>query len=611
MTDDLLHYYNSELAFLRHMGAEFASNHHKIAGRLRLGENAVEDPHVARLIESAAFLNARIRCKLEDDFPELTDALFEVLYPHYLAPIPSMAIASLELARDVEDVHEIAAGAFVETDREHGEPCRFRTCYDVTLLPIEVAEARLEAAPFTSPTTLRSTSAQGVLRLTIRTLSESASIKGLGIDRIRLFLGGQLPVALSSYELLLNDVLEVAVATSERDRRPQLLGPEIIRPVGFADDEGVLPCPGRSNPAYRLLTEYFAFPAKFLFVDLCDLAGPALQRADREFTLYFFLRRCPAELQQSLTAASFVLGATPIVNLFPRRAEPVRLDGREPEILVVPNARRPHAIEVHSIDAVSAVAPDGSRCDYRPFFGLDHGRDEGDTPGRYYHVVRRDVGSSSAKSARGTEVALRLVDESMRPRSDDASVVTVETTCLNRDLPARLPFGVNEPRMALVDGSVPVARVRCLTAPTRTVRPRRGEGAQWRLISHLSLNHLSIVGGKDAATALREVLRLYDYVGDAATAAVIDSVLSVDARPVAMRIATGGRSGFARGTEIRLELDGKRFSDRGLFLFASVLEVFFGIYCSVNSFVRLSVDTGAREGGLRRWPARSGTRQIV
>jgi len=279
----------------------------------------------------------------------------------------------------------------------------------------------------------------------------------------------------------------------------------------------------------------------------------------------------------------------------------------------VPDARRPLSMEVYSVDAVSATRPDGEQVEYRPFYGVDHGGDggHGDPSPAYYHATRRPAELSASRPDEGTEVYLQFVELDFRPSIAADSVLSVETTCLNRDLPAQLPFGGDQPRMSLSDGGGPVQRVRCLTAPTSTVRPRSREGARWRLVSHLSLNHLSLTGDEQGTRSLKEILRLYEFAGSASSLAIIDSILSISSWPVTLRVASGVQAAFCRGTEVTLHLDEQRFSDHGLYLFASVLESFLGQYCSMNSFVQLTVTTNGREGELCRWPPRAGTGPLL
>ena len=176
MPDELLPYYEKELAFIRQMGAEFAKEHPKIAGRLGINAESVEDPHVSRLIESFAYLNARIQHKLDDDFPELSDALLEVLFPHYQRPIPSMNIVQF-----VADREKLDAGFLVEkntlldTEQFNGESCRFTTVYDTQIHPFEVAEASMLGRPFATPGSGQFKGAGSVLKLSLQCFTNDIS----------------------------------------------------------------------------------------------------------------------------------------------------------------------------------------------------------------------------------------------------------------------------------------------------------------------------------------------------------------------------------------------------------------------------------------------------
>lgn len=610
MSEDLLPYYNRELAALRRLGAQFAEAHPKIAGRLRLGADTIEDPHVSRLIESIAFLNARIRHKLDDDFPELTEAMLGILYPHYLAPVPSMAIVQFECEADLTAKLELPVGTPLQTDRIHGEPCRFRTTYPVTTWPIKIDSARLTGTPFSAPPTPHSAKCQAVLQLSLAPMAAGTTIAALGPDRFRFFLRGQAQQVHALYELLFHNAVEVAIAASPNDPRPQVLPASAITPVGFGIDEGMLPYPDRSFLGYRLLTEFFAFPAKFLFFDVEGLDAEKVASLEERLDLYVYLNERSPDLEQSVSADSFALGCSPVVNLFERRAEPIKLTHTETSYRVVPDARRPLAMEVYSVDKVTAMHPDGRSAVYLPFHGLEHGA-HADDDIAYWHALRRAAALGGGTGDDGTEVELVLQDPDFRPSAPADWVLGVEVTCLNRDLPNRLPFGGDQPRLQLSEGGGPISAIRCLTAPTSTRRPPRGEGAAWRLISHLSLNQLSLGGGDDSAAALREILRLYDPIAGQETKAVIDGLIDVRGRDAIMRTKSAGIPAVCRGTEITIELDERKFAGSGLFLFATILERFLGLYCSLNSFIRMTAVKSGREGVFRRWPPRSGDQPLV
>ncbi len=608
MADELLPYYNRELTYVRKLAAEFADAHPKIASRLRLSADAVEDPHVGRLIEGFAYLTARIRHKIDDDFPELTDALIGALYPHYLAPIPSMSIVQFECQADHTGSYDIPRQTEIETEAVGGESCRFTTCYDTTLWPITVENATLSGRPLAAPANPRASGAVAVLRLSLKCLSKEMTFTKLGPQSLRFFLRGQPQQVLPLHELLFNNAVSVALADGVSDPNPVILGRDSIKPVGFERDEGILPYPARSFVGYRLLTEYFAFPEKFLFFDLTGLESKVLLEAGNKLDVFIYLNRSSSDLERSVSAETFALGCTPMANLFKQRAEPIALNQTSHEYRIVPDARREGVTEVFSVDSVSMSSPDGETQEVAPFYSLKHSGDPRKDL-RFWQAARRPAGQFD----RGTEVYLSLVDLDYTPSTPANWTVSVGITGLNRDLPGKLPYGGGHPYLQLVEGASPVTKLSCITAPTDTLRPPAGQRGYWRLISHLSLNHLSITDAEsgEGADALREILKLYDFRDSAETRGVIDSVLSVKNRRVAARAASLGVGGVCRGMEVEVEFDEKGFSGNGLFLLAQVLERFLGLYCSINSFTRMTARVKGRSGVLRKWPPRAGDRTLL
>ena len=602
MADDLLSYYNAELAYFRELAGDFAEANPAAAGRLRLTRDAIDDPHVERLIEAVAFLTARVRRKLDDDFPELTDAVLQILYPHYLRPVPSMTILGFRGDPDLAEPYEIAAGTEVETDG--ASACRFRTAYPVTLWPIRLAEARVMERPYTVPPGTGAAGSGAVLHLRLDCLGEGVSFTDLGLDRLRLFLRGPRHQTLPLYECLMNRVTHVAVADGPEDEAAARLPARAVRAVGFEREEGMLPYPAASFLGYRLLTEYFAFPDKFLFVDIDGLDARTLVGAGGRLDVYVFLSGVPGELSRAVSAESFALGCAPAVNLFRHRAEPVRLTGTDSRYRVEADARRPDSLEIWSVDGVTATDAAGTRRSYLPFYGLRHGSAPQDSA--FWFPTRTE-----APPARGgTEVWLSLVEPDLAAAHRPGVTLSVETTCLNRNLPARLPFGGGQPAMRLVEAAGAVTRIDCLTPPTPTLRPPLGDGARWRLISHLALNHLSLMG-EGADEALRETLRLYDFREDPETRTAIEAIAGIDARAGAARVP--GRAGpvACRGVEAELEIDPEGFHQGGAYLAAAVLERFLTLHVGINGYVRLTARLKGRPGVLARWAPRSGDRVLL
>jgi type VI secretion system protein ImpG len=606
MADELLTYYERELSFLRQMGAEFAAKYPKIAARLLLESDASEDPHVERLVQAVAFLAARVHHKIDDEFPEITESLLNVLYPHYLAPIPSMSIVQFVLDPDqgkITSGYDIPKHSTLYSQPVDGSPCRFRTCYPVKLWPLQVEVAALESVD--SRLGVLPRAAVGVIRIELRCLS-GIKFAELELDRLRFFLHGEGPLTYALYELLFNNVVEVRLRPPKTDGKlpDVLLPPSSIRPVGFSSDEGLLPYGPRSFLGYRLMQEYFSFPDKFLFFDLTGIDRAVQTKFGDQIEIVILLNRLP-RLDQPVTRDTFRLGCSPVVNLFSQTAEPLRLSHAQTEYQVFPDIRRQSATEVHSVNSVVSTAPGSDEIiEFEPFYSFKHAV-EREVQQAFWYASRRP---SPKKGDNGTEVYLSFVDLNFRPNLPAVETLVIHTTCSNRDLPGKLPFGGDRGEFEL-EGAAPLSRIRCLRKPTETLRAPLRRGTQWRIISHLALNYLSLCeGGRDA---LQEILKIYDFGDSASVRQQISGIVGVTSRQIVGRPRSMSWNGFCRGLEVTLELDEEKFIGSGVFLFAAVLEKFFGLYTSLNSFTQLVAKTRQREEPLRRWPPRAGEQILL
>lgn len=599
MSDDLLAYYNRELSYLRKLGGEFADLHPKVAGRLRMSGDVIEDPHVLRLLEGVAFLNARIRHKLDDEFPELTNGLIGHLYPHYLAPIPSMAIVQFQPDEDLTEALHAPSGTEMLTEPIADERCRFRTTQPVEILPITVEEAKLTGRPLIGRKPPKG--AVGVLRLTLKCTNKTVSFAGLAPDRLRFYLRGAQAEALQLYELILNNAASVVVAETIGDEQSFELSASAIRPVGFDDDEAMIPNTARSPGGYRLLTEYFAFPEKFLFFDIVGLAPKLRAVAGKTVEILIYVNRSAVELELSTSRESFALGCTPVINLFQHRAEPIALTGATTEYHVIPDSRRLSSLEVYSVDRVTVSSSDGESRIVNPIYGLSHaGSERRET--WFWHASRPE--SMFGEAARETYIS--IVDLDGAPADARDWVASVETTCSNRELAGELPFGGGHPGLKLVGEMPGVGALACLTAPTEPLRLRSRKEGAWRLISHLILNHLSLADQTSGPEALREILHLYDFRSAPETRAMIDSLIGVSSVRSTARAPNHAMGVLCRGIDVTLEFDEQPTSGAGVFLLAAVLERFLSHYVSINAFTRLTARVKGRSGVLRTWPPRAG-----
>ncbi len=608
MSESLLPYYNRELRAIRRLAGEFADAYPKVAARLRVTPDAVDDPYVERLLEGVAFIAARVQQRLDDELPEFSETLLEMLAPHLLAPVPSMTTLKLAPPPEAQGPTRVPRGLLVETEPVRGEPVRFSTCHDVTVWPLAVETFRLTGLPLAAPANNRVQGAMACLRIGLRTTTPELSFAKLGLDRLRLHLRGVGAQAAALHELLCTATIGIALADSPADPRPTLLGPECLQPAGFAPEEAALPWPNRSFAGYRLLTEWFAFPEKYLYLDLSGLEARTMLQESEKLDIFIYLDRAMPELERNLGVENVALGCTPAINLFPQRCEPIGLDGTQSEWMVVPDMRRPTALEIYAIESVRESRPDGRRRAVLPFYRLGRTeQDEATTAEVNYVSFRR----GATPPVTGTQTWIELRDQVFDPAQPAEGVLTIEALCCNRDLPALLPFGAGQPRLRVAQGASPISAVDCISPPTPTLRPRLNDRGAWRLISHLALNHLSVTGGDSGAAALREILRLHDLRDTAETRAAIGALVAVDTRPGVARLPGGRAGAFARGLDVTLTFDPQAWQAAGLYPLAQVIERFLALQVSVNAFSRTLVALRGRPGLAARFAPRSGTRTLL
>ena len=625
MEPRFLRLYNRELQFVREIGGEFARQYPKIAGRLGLEGFECTDPYVERLLEGFAFLSARVQLKLEAEFPRFTRQLLESVYPQYLSPTPSMAVVQLQpelMEGALADGYTVPRGAALRSVLGPGDTtaCEYRTAQEVTLLPVELSEAEYIPSPGALATfglpEIRG--AKAGIRLRLRATAR-LTFGQIALDALRLYLRGSEQVPMRLYEQLVGNAAAVVVRPPGRPVPWQeRLPARCIRPVGLDDADALLPVSPRSFQGYRLLHEYFAFPHRFLFVELAELRRAAARSAESELEIVIMLSRTDADLSGAIDATHFALFCTPAVNLFPKRADRIHLDTRQHEYHVVPDRTRPMDYEVY---AVKGVVGHGTRSDqeqtFRSLYALgDRGSLRRDPA---FYTIHREPRLLSEQQRRrgprssyiGSEVFVSLVDADEAPYRTDLRQLSVDTVCTNRDLPLQMPVGRGKTDFALEIGA-PVAAVRIMAGPTAP-RPSWAEGdPTWRLISHLSLNYLSIVDTDErhGAEALRELLSLYADLAEAASRRQVEGVHSVSTRPITRRLPGPGPIAFGRGLEVRLTCEEAAFEGTGIFLLGSVLERFFARYVSMNSFTELTLSSIER-GEVMRWPARPGQRHSM
>lgn len=621
----MLKHYEGELAFLRDMGAEFAEAYPKIASRLGMDATEVQDPYVERLLEGVAFLSARVQLELELQFPALTSHLLEIVYPHYLSPTPSMMVASFD--PDFENAG-LMDGYVVPRDtvlrsalgQDETTACVFRTAHDVTMWPITITEAEyIEGrGALVAAGVSRETEARAGLRLRLQRHG-GQPIGELPLDNLTLFLDATEGANWALHELLCTQVSGLVGRSTDRraDWTSQLPKGAVV-PKGLSQKEALLPSPRRSFDGYRLLQEYFGMPERFHFVELQGLNNAIARAEGSDVDIYILLREGDADLASRISPDSFTLNATPAINLFPKRCDRIHINTADVEQHVVADRTAPLDYEIYALSNVNGISGEGEAdVEFRPFYSASDFTAAGETHPAYYtqhRRMRQRTEKERLKGVRtsylGSELYLALVDPDQVPYSEGLSQVAIQAMVTNRDLPLLLATG-SSGVFHLPEGG-PVALVRTPVSPTRP-RPTLAQGdTAWRLISHLSLNYLSIDEAEkgSGAEALRELIGIYAPSGDKVISKQMEGIVDISTRPIVRRMADEVMSTAVRGLEIKLTLDESFFEGTSVYLLGAVLERFFRKYVTLNSFTETVLVTPQR-GEIARWRPETGLGRII
>lgn len=580
-------YYQNELGYLREMGREFAQSNPSIAALLA---ERGGDPDVERLLEGFAFLTARIRERVDDAVPEVAETLSQLLLPHFVRSIPAASILELTPgAGALRGRVKVGRGVEVATAPVEGTVCRFRTTADVDLVPAQVTDASLDRSSALSP----------ILKIALQT-KEAVFPAVFHADGLRFFISGEFPVAATLLLAFARSCRRVSVKSPGKE--PFVLPQGSLTFPSLAPENALLPWPRYAPGGYRLLQEYFAMPAKFLFFEVRNL-HQAISAAGEQFELLFELDR-PVDLPPRLSKDLFRLHCTPVVNLFDNSADPIRYEGSATEHLLRASDVSPHHMEIYEVVAVNGLeAVAGGRRRYRPFFDFSHGAiDPRQGTGPSYYVVRR--ASSPIDSAVDTFLSLQTpLDAGLDVASDTLSI---DVVCTNRGLPARLRAG----DICMPTPTSPTtARYRNITAVTPPVRPALGTELHWRLISHLALAHRSLAepGALRAQVELYNLQALAGHQDGQANQLRGESIREVELKSV-RRVFQGTPIAGAR---TRIVCSEQNFAGRGdAFLFGCVLDDLLAAQLGINAVHELALVLEPSQVEFS-WPTRSGQQPIL
>lgn len=585
-------YYEREMVALRELGREFAERNPALAAFLA---TPGRDPDVERILEGFSFLSGRLWQKLDDELPEITHGLFNLLWPHYLRPIPAGTVIQFRPTANLSKAGNVKKGTRLESDPVEDTRCIFTTTYDTEILPIE-----LTGLSFITK------HGEAVMALDFRSIG--TPLDNVPLKSLRFFLTGESAVVHTLYHSLVRKVKSLRLLMYDHDRREHLLdelGPEHIEPVGFAPDEALYPYPPNAFPGYRILQEYFCFPEKFHFVELSGLERgfsrekTALAGKKDEFSLHVVLHSLPENFE-NFKAANIRLFCTPAVNLFQKSATPISLDHKQTEYRIVPDPRLPYHFSTHSVLKVESWSHEwkGDR-EFKAFESFEHVGDE-QGAGAYYRLrIRPSVNDDCI------ETYISIVDGGKAAEAFLTQTISLELLCTNRLLPLSLGVGDISTLADSTDEAVDFKNIIPVTPPYTP--PLEGD-ILWRLLSNMAMNYIPLTN----LEAMKGIVATYDFraVHDSRRARALSNTLQGMTGISTEETDRIYRGLPMRGSRTQLVLNHRKFSCEGeMFLFASVLNEFLALYATVNSFHQLAVRE-EKSGEEYLWPARLGSRRL-
>ena len=579
----MLRYYQDEMRYLHEAGEAFARAHPDEAALLNVGSVADRDPYVERLFEGFAFLTARIRERLDDELPEYTDGLLNLLWPHLLRPVPAVSVVEFKpIVGLVQQTTPLPRGAEVRSlpVGEESTVCRFTTTQEVRLQPLRLTDVTT-AWPV-----------EGATSVTLRFhLDRGVAFSRLAPSPLRLYFHADASVASLMHLFFTRHVDRLTLRPAGGGEARTLHGQRWVTAGGFGEGEGLLPYSPHAFHGFRLLQEYLAFRQKFWFVDLLGLEHLPATETMTDFEVEVCFDRSYPE-NKRFGATNVRLFCTPVVNLFTHDAEPMRVDHRESAYRIVADVHRPRTVEVYDVEQVVGVEDHtGKRHEYQPYFAFRHGP----TRPRWYAVTQRPTPAGRP----GAHFSLGGAE----PETLRAEVASLKLRCTNGTLPRE---ALQEKTITQPSPELPrIATFENLIQPTNDLQPPTSGHKElyWRLLSHLSLGHRSVASRE----ALADLLAIHDWADGDANARRIAGIRTVSwkSKEIIRRRAP------VRGAEIVIELRDDHFTDEGdLCLFGTVLSQVFNAYATINSFVHLTL-VAVPSGRRHEWQPPAGEAPLL
>ncbi|TSH74841.1 type VI secretion system baseplate subunit TssF [Acinetobacter sp. RF15A] len=580
MIEDLLPYYEKQLQEFGQQSREFANKYPKIAQRLALNQEHIDDPHIERLIQAFSLISARIDKKLNDSYEIFTRSIFEIMFPQYLKTFPACSIVSFEdtnKIKSLKEVHVVAKNTVLKARSIRGVQCEYRTVNSVTLLPIHLKEVNFK----THPSAYIHLNRNATLILKFEIFNQQHQL--LSQHKLPLYLD-----AISNFPLQLLDTIfksDTQFSFKYRAYETNISNPFEV--MGFAEEDSLLPVDQHTHQAYRLLTEYFCFPEKFNFLNINLDFLKAVTEAPTEFELKIHFKanlndQAAIHNYAELNSANFKLFATPVVNLFEKQAEPQKIDHRRLEYPLISDVHHPEYFQVYGVTEMHLLRETSDKKQLYfpvlPFFAMSHYHQNDQ---QFFYQI-----SPTADQNNPIDFKYSIISKHLKPGAFTSDFISTRLLCTNRDLPFE-SYDQGQNSLSLNENHL-VRKARLLKRPNLPYRFQQKQLEQWRIISHLSLNSLSLIKG-DVVSHLKELLELYNLPQSKENQLIINSIQSIQFSLGQKLMSHQPFPLFIRGIKAEIQLDSQVFRGASVYIFAQILNHIFNLKVQMNSYVEMTV----------------------
>ncbi len=593
MSDTLLSYFEQELRFIREEASQFSARHPGAADALGIKKDSIDDPQIARLIESIAFLNGKLQQRLDDSFPEFTESLIRLLFPHYLRPVPSYSLLDFVVGDGTNATHHIPVGTEFEVRDDQTASAVFRTTEDVTLFPLKIENVNVSFAPFELAKPKSAEQSNALIEISISAVDDTVVLSELLIESLKLHFKGETSFALRLFDLLSQDTSQICVSAQGKSYE---LGRNAMEPIGFDVSDTILPYQAASFGGFKLLTEFFMFSErfngfKFNFGDVLKQIG------SHQFKLQIFIDELSVDFARNLSVERFSLFTTPIVNLHQMVSDPLEIDFLKKQYPIVLDVNQGHSLELFSVDEVMDVTQAES-VKIAQIYGEKFNRNES---GLRWQLVQ------TLHENGLLEGALKVADLEHISAESEPLTWLVNATVTDGMVASHLSLlSEIECRESL---TIP-ADIQLLRRPSLPMRSKETNKNVWALLCHLHFNYHAILGSDHPVETLKNVFDLYNHNQNLQNHAYIESVTIIEQEQVVAPIRVSGKTCFAYGTKITITLDPTSVNG-GLCLFAHLLERFFAYFAGFNSFTQVDIKLKGQDELYMAFPRRAGCKSLL